>query len=285
MCIRDSSYTNGDFYSRTSGRTLQPAAWPYPSLSVLPIEEYKNYATAVHGPRYSHRISVTVAKGCTWGCAYCGATEEEGKLDRRRDISEIFDWLARESIDKYECYLHLYAPDLFYDKKWMADFCAEYVKRKSTFSWRGVTTTKTLQDLELVKACGDAGCRELAIGIEHINHKKLRPLKSTLDEIEVASKNCLAAGIKLKGLVMLGYPEQVEEDVEFIGNYLTSLGVTVRFTGYTPLQGLKFMSASDLDSIQLDQYDRRTFYDPVRSKLSADYFFSTISQDDGYIHA
>ena len=84
---------------------------------------------------------------------------------------------------------------------------------------------------------------------------------------------------------MLGYPEQVADDIDFIGHFLNSIGVTVRFTGYTPLPALKFMSAVELDSIPLEQYDRRTYFDPSRSKLKADFFYSTISKNDGYIHA
>ena len=272
-------------YTRNDGKFLSSEKWPYPNLSILPIDNYKDYTSSVHGARYSHRISVTAAKGCTWGCAYCGATQEEGAEDRRRDINSLFNWIEQENIDQYECYLHLYAPDLFYDQNWISKFINKYNTTGSKFAWRSVTTTKTLQDLDLMIACGKNGCKELAVGVEHINHKKLRPLKSTLDEIRVAAENCRTAGINLKGLVMLGYPSQTEKDVEFIGNFLNDLGVTVRFTGYTPLQKLKFFSAAELDSMNLDHFDRRTYFDPADSSLSEGYFYSTITRDDGYIHA
>lgn len=274
-----------DIYIKTAGRRLPPAEWPFPELSILPVDQYKNYTQEVHGPRYSQRISVTVAKGCTWNCSYCGATQEEGASDRRRDVSEIFDWTETADINQYGCLLHLYAPDLFFDESWIEQFVSEYAVRDSKFGWRGVTTTKTLLNRELLQRCARSGCVELAMGVEHINHTKGRPLKSSVEEIETAAKNCLDAGISLKALVMLGYPGQTEDDVAFMGKFLTSLGMTVRFTGYTPLQKLKFFTQSELDSMSLDHYDRRTYFEPESSKLSPSFFFRTITTDDGYIHA
>lgn len=271
-------------FASTPGAQLPPEQWPLPELSKLPIDKYKEYVQKAYGDRYSRRVSATVAKGCTWNCAYCGATQEEGHADRRQSIKRIYEWVALSDLGSYECYLHLYAPDLFYDAEWIKSFCTAYDAAHSQFIWRGVTTTVTLQDRSLVLQAGASGCREIAIGVENISSKNLKAAKSTLEEIDVAARNCLAAGISLKGLVMLGYPSQTQQDVEFLIDHLVKNKMIIRFTGYTPLHKLRTMTLQELERVPLEDYDRRTYFDPKGSKLSREFFYRTLTENDGYVY-
>lgn len=268
-------------YRRTAPRRLPPGEWPFPALASMPMAEYGRFSESHHAPGYSRRIAVTAAKGCAWNCAYCSATHDEGHADRRRDIGVLFDWFSRAGIESYDSLVHLYAPDLFAQEDWIRDFAREYRARRAAFGWRGVTTTRTLQSREVVEAAGAGGCRELAVGIEHASRRRETSVKSSIDEIETAARLTLDSGIVLKGLVMLGYPGQTEDDVLFVEEIADACGLALRFTGYTPLHRLRQADVATLDAIILESYDRRTFRDE-NSVLSPSFFYHRIVENGGY---
>lgn len=274
------SNTHGG-YRRKPGQRLPAAAWPFPSLKKLPLEAYAAFTERTHGPLYSKRISITVSKGCGLACAYCGATTEEGAHDRRRSADSVVEWVMQQP-EQEEWLLHLFSPDLFFDHAWIQNWCDSYRSRRARFGWRGVTTTRALQDRDLVVRAGANGCRELAIGIEHVRKRSGTSVKSTLDELKNACKYTTEAGIFLKGLVMLGYPGQREEDILFLEELAQDYRLTLRYTGYTPLHRLKSKTAAELDALPLDIYDRRTYFDPQTCYLSPRFFYERIVRDGGY---
>lgn len=263
------------------GRWTEPSEWAFPKLSVLPVEGYRQYVRKTYGAHYTPRISATVGKGCAWGCEYCGASIEEGKADRRRPYSEVMDWATEQPYLADGFSFHLYHPNLFADRSWIQSFAGEYSARGSKFAWRGVTTTVTLRDGALVRAAGQGGCDELAIGVETIDFDRGRAAKSSTDAIERAAKNCADAGISLKALVMAGYPGQSGKALVETREFLTGLGLSVRFTGYTPLQKLMTLSAKELDALCLERFDRRTYYD-AESSMSNEDFFDALTRNGGY---
>jgi hypothetical protein len=175
----------------------------------------------------------------------------------------------------------MYHPNLFADSGWMSRFCDEYLAQESRFSWRGVTTTVSLRDTQLVRRAGAAGCRELAIGVETINVQDHQTAKSSLRGLDTAAQNCAEAGIKLKALVMAGYPGQTSRSFNDTVSYLTTHGMSVRFTGYTPLHKLRSLSAQELDGILIERFDRRTYYDP-ESSLDRETLYGALTSNGGY---
>jgi Radical SAM superfamily len=266
---------------RKPGRWAAEKEWAFPKLSVLPVEGYKEYVRETYGDHYTPRISATVGKGCSWGCNYCGATTEEGARDRRRIPGAVVEWANTVDYLKDAFSLHLYHPNLFANRQWISKFCQEYSAHSSRFSWRGVTTTVTLRDPGLVELAGSSGCRELAVGVETLFWEKDKSPKSTIRVLEEAAANCGKAQINLKALVMVGYPGQNKNDLEFTKSFLIDLGMVIRFTGYTPLQKLSAMTQEQLDGISLERFDRRTYYDP-EAGISRDAFFETLIKNGGY---
>jgi hypothetical protein len=267
--------------STPPGRWSTPDEWCFPLLDALPIEGYRQYVSRTYGSFYSPRISATIGKGCAWGCQYCGATEEEGGVDRRRASGDVVAWALDQSYLKDGFSLHLYHPNLFADAQWIRDFSAACIDVGSPFTWRGVTTTVTLRDPDLVHHAGRAGCTELAIGIESLHMPSGRSAKSSLSAVEQVAANARAANISLKGLVMAGYPGQTAKSLDDARRYLTSLGMMVRFTGYTPLHKLRSLTTKELDSIVIERFDRRTYLDP-EALLDGHDYFSRLMRDNSY---
>jgi radical SAM superfamily enzyme YgiQ (UPF0313 family) len=267
---------------RAPGQWLSADAWPWPALDRLPLNQYDAFTERVHGHDYSKRVSVTVSKGCGLGCAYCGATEQEGRLDRRRDIGALFDWFERSDLANRNSLIHLYASDLFADASWVTAFCEEHNRRGAAIRWRGVTTTRTLQNEEIVRMSAQSGCRELAIGIEHVSAERMTSVKSTVAEIDRAAALSARHGITLKGLVMIGYPGQTEQDIELLETLANGWGIVLRYTGYTPLHNLRKRSREELLAMNLEKFDRRTYYDAAATAISPDFFFERITRNGGY---
>ncbi|MDE1148624.1 MAG: radical SAM protein [Azospirillaceae bacterium] len=269
-------------YVRHQGQRLAPANWPVPSLVDLPLDKYAEFTRNTHGKDYRTRLAITVSKGCDFGCAYCGAPQEEGAIDRRRPISHVFKWIDESGFKKRSETLHLFASTLFANRTWMRDFCNEYIRRGDTFTWRGVTTIKSLLNEEIIHLAGKARCIELAVGIETLSRSHDRTAKSSISELESVIKMARNSGIRLKGLVMLGYPGQNEDDVLRLEEFAQEWGIMLRYTGYTPLHQLRSKTAVELDAITIESYDRRTYFDAEATDLSADFFFERIVRNGGY---
>lgn len=271
-----------EVFTRSSGRRLDPDEWPLPVIKRLPVEKYRLFSHRTHGQNYSDRLALTVSKGCELACAYCGATREEGFNDRRRDVGTIIDWAEKSHFDQYGSLLHLFASNLFANHAWIKEFCRQYEFRKQKFKWRGVTTVTSLLDKDIVYSAGANGCVEVAVGVETLFSDRDRTAKSSVSDLNLAVENAKQAGITLKGLVMLGYPGQRDSDITELERLAENWEIELRYTGYTPLHRLGRLTATDLDLLDIESYDRRTYFDCNESKLSRDFFYKKISQNGGY---
>ncbi len=269
-------------FRRLSGLRLPSDKWLFPDLKSLPMDQYAQFAKNTHGQEYTPRVSLTVSKGCHFACGYCGATPEEGKQDRRRPLESLFHWIEDQGINQRDEIVHLFSADLFADAEWIKRFSTSYTTNHGHFLWRGVTTIVALQDEAVVQTAAANGCREIAVGIETLNLDNGRTAKSTYAELEKAVFLTSKYGISLKGLVMLGYPRQTEKAVQTLEKLAQGWNMVLRFTGYTPLHRLRFLATSRLDEIELERFDRRTYFDAQNTLLSYDFFQSRVLGDGGY---
>lgn len=265
----------GNVVTTRPGKWLEPRFWPTPKLSKLPLANYHTFQAKRTGVvDCTLGLAITATKGCETRCNFCGCSEEEGILDRTRDPETVFSWYDanRASLDDT---FHLYSPNILSSGEWIRRFHTIYTDRGYAFSWQGVTRTNTVTE-EVLALAAEAGLRKLSIGIEHISAQRRRPIKSSLDELEHAAALAIKYEVTLVGLLMLGYPQQTVEDVRFILTTLRALSIdSYRFTGYTPLHALRAMTVAELDTVMLEDYDRRTFYSN-EMKISPTQFYDIL---------
>ena len=236
------------------GGWLNENLWPVPNIQKLPLDDYIHFQKG-----RKLELAITATKGCKYQCNFCGCSDEEGTVDRTRDPKIIVNW-AKKTFKNVDCLIHLYSPNILYNLEWIEKFFDAYSFYNANFEWQGVTRADTINEKTL-SIISKSGCKKLAVGIEHINSKKLKPLKSSLEQLKKATSLCIKYNIKFFGLIMLGYPGQNIDDIKFILSLLRQLNISnYRFTGYTPLHRLKSLSQSELDRIFIENYDRRTFY-------------------------
>ncbi|PIU85773.1 MAG: B12-binding domain-containing radical SAM protein, partial [Deltaproteobacteria bacterium CG06_land_8_20_14_3_00_44_19] len=86
----------------------------------------------------------------------------------------------------------------------------------------------------------DAGCLMVSLGIESANPQILARHKSgvSLDEVRAAVKQIHAAGLRAKGLFMMGLPGETEESIRQTSDFIVSLGLDdMNMSKFTPFPG------------------------------------------------
>ncbi len=264
--------SDGTFLTTRKGVWLDPSDWPTPKLGKLPLRSYQDFqeaTTSVVDCRLG--LAITATKGCGGRCKFCGCSEEEGITDRTRNPETILEWY-NENSEIINDTFHLFSPNILSNAGWIRSFNSAYICGNYDFSWQGVTRTDTITE-EVITPAAAAGLKRLSIGIEHINSRNSKPLKSSLGALENAARLCETNKIELVGLLMLGYPSQTTDDVRQIISLLKKIRIDkYRFTGYTPLHLLRSKTIADLDRMFLEDYDRRTFFSPEMKIPPRDFF-------------
>ena len=259
-------------YCATHVKWLEPQSWCTPNLPCLPIETYQRL-NAIQHPGRDLFIGVTATKGCIYGCKYCGASTEEGKKIRYGVAQKIVDWSNSVAFD---CTIQLWSPDILSSKEWLGEFIHTYETQNSNFKWRGVARISSVDESKVSILHGH-NCKEIAIGVEMIKKRTHIALKGSQIQLENTISLFDKYDIKLKCLLMLGYPGYNIDDAIYTIKLLKKYGLDYRITGYTPLQNLSGMSVADLDRIMIENYDRRTFYQ--KQGINSEMFYEILSSN------
>ncbi|TVP62922.1 MAG: radical SAM protein [Nodularia sp. (in: Bacteria)] len=252
LIIKDDS----EWKNTEIGQLLASDKWAFPALDLLPIEEYKIFCNIKKVNTFDG--SVYVAKGCKYGCAYCVVPRREGLPDRRRPINPLVDYLEvnRDVFDVYQ----LHAGTFTEDKRWVINFCGEIIKRQVDIRWKCTTRVDCL-DEDCIKAMAEAGCKGINIGVESLSKNKTQLTnKVAVAQLENLSKLLDKYQIHSKAYIMIGMPNQSQEDFFFTIKILEELNYSIRPTGYTPFQKLSKLSTEELDQIDLEKWDRKSLF-------------------------
>ena len=248
--------TKNGWKESEEGKLLDPDKWSFPALDLLPLNEYRAFCQ-VKGVK-TFDGSVYVAKGCRFGCAYCVLPRREGAEDRRRPIEPLVDYLSlnKDVFDDYQ----LHAGTFTEDHNWVIRFCESLSGLSHQIRWKCTTRVDRLDEV-LLNAMGEAGCRGVNIGVESLSINGVRlSNKTDLAKLEELSGWLQSCGIHSKAYIMVGMPRQTINDVTYTIDVLQGLGYAVRPTGYTPFQKLSALSVQEIDEINLDEWDRKSFF-------------------------
>jgi anaerobic magnesium-protoporphyrin IX monomethyl ester cyclase len=187
--------------------------FPEPDKTVfekfVPIEEY--YLTVTN-------------KGCIQKCSFCSENfkydfEEPlrtGSFIREKSVDSVLQELKKMK-EKYNLkYIDIKNNVLSGSKKWIGEFCERYPKEV------GLPFRIMVQPLQLQKEYAfqlkKAGCHHVQMGIESFNshvRKNILLRDETTEQVLVALENLDKAGINFSADLILGLPEEKEEDLIF----------------------------------------------------------------------
>ena len=189
------------------GKMPPPDELPFPAYHLLPGLDA--YHTGVLRPPFT---VVQTSRGCPYTCSFCAF----GKLPwRTRAIENVvaeLEWLKKD----YGVQEFLFFDDvLTLDKKRTQKLCNLMIEKGLGMQWVCCTRANNV-DHDLLKLMKQAGCKEIAFGIESGSDEVLADTTKgvTKDQIRQAAKWCHELGILFYGLAIIGLPGENEKSVQ-----------------------------------------------------------------------
>lgn len=179
---------------------------PFPARDLFE-HGYKSYFMRKYGYTIT---SLMASRGCPFDCEFC-SRPVFGSTYRGRDASKIVDEM--EEIGSYGYERIWVADDVFpISKKAGLDICDEIIKRGLDPTWESLCRVDVLDD-ELASCMRRAGCHRIFFGMETGNERMLKLMNKriSVEQGIKAVKVAKAAGIKVGGFFILGYPSETNE--------------------------------------------------------------------------
>jgi radical SAM superfamily enzyme YgiQ (UPF0313 family) len=200
----------------------------YPEAYTLPIF---NYPKAPNGSCISSR-------GCPYACSYC-----DRSVFGRSFRYNSADYLYRHVLYLKETYnlrhLNFYDDQFTFNRQRVVDFCRMVMEKPLGMTFNCAARAEHL-DFELLQLMKAAGCWMISLGIETGDelllaaHRQNVDLKMMREKIELIKK----AGIRVKGLLMMGLPGETEASIEKSKAYVFSLPIDdFNLSKFTPFPG------------------------------------------------
>lgn len=188
--------------------TLPMPAWDllegFPDRYQPPLMSYKALPVA----------SMVTSRGCPFQCTFCDRSVFGNSY--RGYSAQYVSSMIEHLVERYGVKHLLFYDDLFAaSEKRLTSICERMMERKLNVSWScdARVNTVTPEVLALMKK---AGCWEIAYGIESGSQKILDLIGKDIkiDEIEAGVRLTHEAGIKVKGLFMMGHPGETRETIK-----------------------------------------------------------------------
>ena len=189
---------------------------PFPDRSILDINAYANN----YKLRGIPTTTMITSRGCSWGkCAFCSQYQLPGSKIRYRSATNIVDEI-KEIQDKYDIHGFMFFDDEFvHNKRRLKDFCE--LVTPLNIKWRCLSRVESINS-KIVSIMKDAGCVEIALGIESADQDILNTINKNID-INKAEKACEIIkenGIDLKELFIIGLPDESNESLQKMDEFV-----------------------------------------------------------------
>jgi anaerobic magnesium-protoporphyrin IX monomethyl ester cyclase len=193
----------------------------FPDKYLLPIFSYPK----------SPNTAVITSRGCPFTCSYCDRSvfRRTYRYNSPEYVVNYLAWLQQRFNIRH---VNIYDDTFTLDRSRVMKFC-ELKQRSGLKKMTFNCAARTEQlDLELLMVMKQAGCWMISLGIEtgdpdllkrHRSYIAGRDMGNPLDRIRETAFLIKRAGIRLKGLFMLGLPGESEESIRKSMAYILSL--------------------------------------------------------------
>lgn len=200
----------------------------YPGVYKLPIFNY---------PR-SPNASCISSRGCPYECSYCDRSVFR-KSFRFNSAEYLYEHL-RILKDRWNIrHVNFYDDQFTFHRQRIRDFCRLLLDKPLDMTFNCAVRAEHV-DPDLLRQMKEAGCWMMSLGIEtgdpellarHRQNADLEMLGRTLRDIK-------KAGIRTKGLLMMGLPGETEESIRRSMRYVLALPLDdFNLTKFTPFPG------------------------------------------------
>jgi anaerobic magnesium-protoporphyrin IX monomethyl ester cyclase len=218
---------------------------PLPDLDALPLPAYEKLAGFPRGynlPLFSYigfpGATMITSRGCPYQCSYCDRSVFKRGY-RCNSPAYIYDHMKHLRTRFRVRHITIY-DDLFTaDRRRIAELCGMLTGRPLGIQFNcAVRTGHT--DPDLLKMLKEAGCLMVSLGVESADPALLERHKSgvTLEAVHETVAQIRAAGLRVKGLFMMGLPGETEDSVRRTADFLLSLDLDdMNMAKFTPFHG------------------------------------------------
>jgi anaerobic magnesium-protoporphyrin IX monomethyl ester cyclase len=210
---------------------------PMPAWDLLP-DFPKAYRPAVYDfPRHPV-ASIAASRGCPFHCKFCD-TSTFGASVRAYTPERVVEMI--EHLQQTYGIRHImFVDDLFTaSKNRTTAFCNLIIEKNIDITWSCASRVDVVKP-ETLALMKKAGCWEISFGLESGSNDLLQQMdkSASLDKSRQALEWTDAAGIRSKGLFMLGYPGETLDTIEQTRRFVKEVPLTImNLTKFTPYPG------------------------------------------------
>lgn len=210
---------------------------PVPAWDLLPNFP-DAYKPAVYDFPQGPVASIAASRGCPFHCKFCD-TSTFGASVRAYTPERVFE-LMQHLHSTWGIKHVMFVDDLFTaSKKRTTALCNLIVESGLQMTWSCASRVDVINP-DTLKLMKQAGCWEMSFGLESGSNDLLQKMdKSASLEKSVRAINWANdAGIRSKGLFMLGYPGETAETMEQTKAFVKDIPLTImNLTKFTPYPG------------------------------------------------
>ncbi|HEX8339771.1 MAG TPA: radical SAM protein [Tepidisphaeraceae bacterium] len=210
---------------------------PFPAWDLLPQFPHA-YKLAVYDYPRGPVATIAASRGCPFHCKFCD-TSTFGASVRYYTPAKMVE-MMRHLNETYGVRHILFVDDLFLASRLRAtDFCHRLIESGLKMTWSCAARVDTVRP-DLLKLMRQAGCWQISFGLESGSDELLRAMDkhAAIEKSEQAVKWTHDAGIRVKGLFMLGYPGETRETIELTKAFVKRIPMTImNLTKFTPYPG------------------------------------------------
>ena len=220
-------------------------------LDILPFPAYeilKGFPGDYHLPLFSYvntpGATMITSRGCKYQCSYCDRSvfKKGFRYNSASYIYEHMKYLRRRFSVRH---INIY-DDLFTaDRMRIVELCEKLFHHPLGINFNCAVRVGYTDD-ELLRMLKDAGCLMVSLGIESADPQILARHKSgvSLDEVRDTVRRIQAAGLRAKGLFMMGLPGETEESIRRTSDFIISLDLDdMNMSKFTPFPGAPLWSS------------------------------------------
>ncbi len=210
---------------------------PMPAWDLLP-DFPRAYPPAIFDFPRGPVATIAASRGCPFHCKFCD-TSTFGARVRAYTPAAVVGMIAH--LQKNWGVRHvLFVDDLFLASRTrVTEFCERLIASKMKITWTCTARVDTVKP-QVLDIMRKAGCWEISFGLETGSNDLLRKMDkdARVEESEQAVGWTHAAGIRTKGLFMLGYPGETLETIRMTREFVQRIPMDImNLTKFTPYPG------------------------------------------------
>ncbi len=216
---------------------------PFPAY-----EKLRGFPRDYHLPLFSYTqtpgATMITSRGCMYQCSYCDRSVFQ-KGFRYNSAAYIYDHM-KYLRDRFGVrHVNIY-DDLFTaNRKRIVELCEKLASLPLGMNFNCAVRVGYTDD-QLLAMLKSAGCLMVSLGIESADPEMLARHKSgvSLDDVRDTVFRIQKAGLRAKGLFMMGLPGETEQSIRQTSDFIISLGLDdMNMAKFTPFPGAPLWSA------------------------------------------